>query len=402
MKPLKEQFRTIQNYWVDTGWLGRRMLLLSGPRQVGKTTLVQSALCKDKEAYFNWDHRGVRLKYRADPDFISEITSDWICLDEIHKRPKWKDILKGLYDTYKDRFRFVVTGSARLETFQRSGDSLVGRYFHTRLFPVNLPDLHKTDFSLPKNPDLLIAQAADLTDSPHLETLLAVGGFPEPFFEGRESFWRRWSKNHRDLIIGEDLKDLTKVMEVDKIEALLEMIEPSIGQLVSYRNLAGDLETTHGSIRRWLETLNRIQLVFSVSPYHKNVRRAYKMEKKWYYMDWRAAGANIFENYVAVSLLRAAKLYEDRFGDKFSLHFVRTHDGAEVDFLMCREKKPWFLIEAKEGAPDVSEAVYRFSREFNIPCAVVTRKKGIYKRIKGRDGQRIFCISWSRLGRLFP
>lgn len=402
MNPPIEQFRTIENFWINPAWLGQRMLLLSGPRQVGKTTLVRSKLCKEKEAYFNWDSPKVRALYRREPDFIAGLDSPWICFDEIHKRPRWKDILKGFFDTHKESFRFVVTGSARLETFKRSGDSLVGRYFHTRLFPLNISDLHRKDFSLPDLAEELLLQSADERDSPHLEELLALGGFPEPFFTGSEAFWKRWSRNHRDLIVREDMRDLTRIVEVDKIESLLEMLLPSIGQVISYRNLANDLETTHGSIRRWLETLNRIQLVFSLKPYSKNVRRAYKTERKWYYIDWRAAEGNVFENYVASSLLRAVKLYEDRCGDRMSLNFVRTHDGAEVDFLILREGKPWLLIEAKEGAPDVSSAVYRFSLELGVPCAIATRRKNIFRKTFGRDRQRVYCISWSKLGQLLP
>lgn len=104
-----------------------------GARQVGKTTLVRTTICPKEEAYFNWDDRKVRSAYQRDPDFFVGGDADWICFDEIHKRPKWKDILKGIFDVHKGRFRFVITGSSRLETFKKSGDSLVGRYFHNSI-----------------------------------------------------------------------------------------------------------------------------------------------------------------------------------------------------------------------------------------------------------------------------
>ena len=402
MSPIHDHSRTIEKYWNTPEWLGNRMLFLSGPRQVGKTTLVTAKLCTEKKAYFNWDDRSVRLLYQKNPGFLEGIKAKWICFDEIHKRPKWKDILKGIYDVYKDHYRFVVTGSAQLETFRKSGDSLVGRYFHTHLFPLNLADFHKQDFHLPKEAEALLHHAADKKDSSSLQDLLSLGGFPEPFFAGSETFWKRWSANHRDLIIGEDLRDLTRIVEVDKIEALVEMLAPSVGNPLSYRNLANDLETTHGSIRRWLEMLSRLQLIFSVPPYSKKIRRGYKVEKKWYYVDWRGAEKDRFENYVAASLLRATTLFTDRFGEKMSLHFIRTHDGAEVDFLICREKKPWLLIEAKEGSPDISSAVYRFSYELGIPCAVVTPKPHIFRKAVGKEGQNIYCMSWSKLGQVLP
>lgn len=397
-----EHFRTLQHYWADPDWLRDRMLFVSGPRQVGKTTLVTHTLCTEKAAYFNWDNRKIRLAYQKDADFFAGSGSEWICFDEIHKRPKWKDILKGIYDTHKERYRFVITGSARLDTFKKSGDSLVGRYFHTTLFPINLPDIHKTDFRLPEKPLALLNQAADTPDSPAFEELLACGGFPEPFFAGTEQFWKRWSDNHRDLILTEDLRDISKITEIDKIESLLEMLDPCIGKPLSYSNFARDLETTHGSIRRWLEMLSRVQLVFAVPPYSKKVSRAYTQEKKWYFTDWRAAGGNVFENYVASALYRAVRLYTDRFGEKMALYFVRTHDGTEVDFLLCREGKPWLLVEAKQGQAQITRGVYRFAAEFGVPCLVATRKKNFFKKTKGSDNQTIIGLSWSRLGALLP
>lgn len=402
MNPNHNPFHTLQHYWIDPKWLGNRMLFLSGPRQVGKTTLVTTTLCKNKQGYFNWDSKRVRQQYLKDPDFIANMDSDWICFDEIHKRPKWKDILKGIYDSYKDQFKFVVTGSARLETFRKSGDSLVGRYFHTHLFPLNIPDFQKNDFTLPEKAEELILQAESIRETNILDILLTVGGFPEPFFNGSETFWKRWSLNHRDLILREDLRDLSKIVEVDKVEHLLSMLNPSIGAPISYRNLANDLETTHGSIRRWLEMLYKVHLIFPVPPYSKKIRRAYKQEKKWYFTDWRAAQNNRFENYVAASLYRAATLYTDRFGEIVTLNFVRTHDGTETDFLLCCNNIPWLLVEAKEGSPEASRANHRFSKELKVPCFIVTQKKNIFRKIKSHDGEIVYALSWEKLGSLLP
>jgi len=402
VRQIIEQFRTIQSYWTEDSWLGQRMLFLSGPRQVGKTTLVKSTLCPDKAGYFNWDNRKVRLAWQMDADFFAAADSEWICFDEIHKRPGWKDILKGIFDVHSDRFRFVITGSARLETFKKSGDSLVGRYFQTRLFPLNLPDLTCNDFSLPDNPEELLDSASSLPDAPEFEDLMQLGGFPEPFFKSSETFWKRWSMNHRDLIIQEDLRDLTRIMELDKIEYLLELLEPAVGNTISYSNLARDLETTHGSIKRWLESLNKVQLVFPVSPFSRNIRRSYRQERKWYYMDWRAAGINRFENFVSSSLHRAVSLYTDRFGEKMQLHFIRTHDGTEVDFLITLNNRPWLLIEAREGKPDASRAVYRFCEELDVPCLIVTKQKNVCRKIKHDGRQKIYAVSWAKLGQVLP
>jgi predicted AAA+ superfamily ATPase len=391
-------FRSVETYWSDPEWLSERMLFISGPRQVGKTTKVQSFFDLDQTSYFNWDSKKVRLEFLKDPDFFSETNSPWICFDEIHKRKKWKDLLKGTFDTYKNNFHFIVTGSARLETFKKSGDSLTGRYFHTHLFPINIPDLVKNNFILPKSAHDLITMAASMSEFKNLDILLMCGGFPEPFFKGTESFYKRWSNQHNELIVTEDIRDLSTISEIDKIESLVEFISPSVGNLVSYRNLGLDIETSHTNVKRWMDMLHRVHLIFPISPYSKNIRRSYKSDKKWYFVDWASAKTNQFENYIAASLLRACELYRDRFGEKFSLHYVRTHDGAEVDFLLCLDNKPWLLIEAKEGSPDVSHAIHRFTAELKVPCIIVTKKSNINKKIS----PQIHCMSWTKLAQVLP
>ncbi|MEI8347312.1 MAG: AAA family ATPase [Pseudomonadota bacterium] len=186
-------FRTIQNYYIDPQWLGQRMLFLSGPRQCGKTSILRHKLCPSSEAYFNWDDRKVRQAYAKDTSFFTENNSGgWIIFDEIHKRPKWKDILKGIYDVHSDQYRFAISGSARLEVFKKSGDSLFGRYFHTHLFPLNLPDFVKNDFTVPRDIEIFFQEAMDNKGHKEFPLLLKFGGFPEPFYKGLEDFWKRW------------------------------------------------------------------------------------------------------------------------------------------------------------------------------------------------------------------
>lgn len=266
------------------------------------------------------------------------------------------------------------------------------------MFPINIPDLVKNNFNNPTTAKDLINLAFDCKDFKNLEDLLNFGGFPEPFFKGTETFYKRWSDQHNELIISEDIRDLSKIVEIDKIEHLVEALKPSIGNLLSNRNLGLDIETSHTNIARWMEMLHKVHLIFPVTSYSKNIRRAYKSDKKWYYIDWANAEINKFENFVACSLYRACELYKDRFGEKFTLHFVRTHDGAKVDFLLCLNLKPWLLIEVKEGTPDVSKAVYRFTEELKVPCVIVSKKNNIAKIIN----ENIFCLSWSKLAQLLP
>src|SRR3989338_3657298 len=118
--------------------LQKKMVFLGGPRQVGKTYLAKGILKNQKGHYFNWD-------FDSDKKLILELrwhdSEQLIVLDEIHKYPRWKNWVKGVYDKFHDEHQFLITGSARLDVYRRGGDSLMGRYHYWRLHPFTLDEL---------------------------------------------------------------------------------------------------------------------------------------------------------------------------------------------------------------------------------------------------------------------
>jgi len=127
--------------------LNKKMVFLAGPRQAGKTTLAKNIAqeFKDSFVYLNYDRledRKIIVKEAWLP------STELIILDEIHKMPKWKNYLKGVYDTKSSHQKILVTGSARLEIFNKVGDSLAGRYFLHRLMP-----LSPAEYNGPRNLD---------------------------------------------------------------------------------------------------------------------------------------------------------------------------------------------------------------------------------------------------------
>ncbi|MFC1567141.1 AAA family ATPase, partial [bacterium] len=132
----------------------RQMRFIAGPRQCGKTTIARHKLqiSKTESLYYNWDRKNIRDRYRHETDFLGKDILDmsrklklWICFDEVHKIPRWKNILKDFFDTYEDRINFIVTGSAKLDLFRKSGDSLAGRYFLFKLNPFMLSEILERD-----------------------------------------------------------------------------------------------------------------------------------------------------------------------------------------------------------------------------------------------------------------
>ncbi len=328
----------------------KKMVFLGGPRQVGKTTLALDFLEKHKKlpleqhpAYLSWDLPASKQKILTvdlPPD------EPMIVFDEIHKYPRWRNLIKGIYDTYKNEKKFIVTGSAKLDHFRKGGDSLMGRYHYYRLHPLSLREF---------------GGSAD--------ELLKLGGFPEPLYDGTETFWRRWQRERIQKVIYEDLQNLERVKEVSLIELLVNALPDRVGSPLSIKSLREDLEVAHETVSRWIGILETLYLVYRIAPYGSPKIRAVKKEQKLYFWDWsQVAGDGFrFENMVASHLLKYCHFVEDTQGFAMELRFLRDTDGREVDFVVLKDKKPLFAVECKFGEKSLSPRIEYFCHRTPIP-----------------------------------
>ncbi len=334
----------------------RQMLFLSGPRQVGKTfTSRAAAAAWGENFYLNWDALDDRRVIAAGAGSIAarleldRVRSQppMLVLDEIHKFAAWKDTLKGLFDTRQRDVRILATGSARMNVFKRGGDSLMGRYFPYRIHPLSVAEL---------------APNADLGRE-GWEGLQQLGGFPEPYLRADKRFWRRWRRTRTQQLMREDLRDLTGIRELDQVELLAELIRLNAGQLTNYSSYAKHIQVSVDTIRRWLGTLESLYYCFSIRPWHTNVARSLRKQPKYYLWDWSAVDNKgpRNENLVACALLKAVHWWTDIGEGDFDLHFIRDKQKREVDFVVVRDGKPWFLVEVKSsGGAQLSRSLLHF------------------------------------------
>jgi predicted AAA+ superfamily ATPase len=337
---------------VDDALASRKMAFVGGPRQVGKTTMALGLLGKRADerhpAYLNWDDPRTRPRLRR-----GELPADQplLVLDEIHKYARWRNWLKGIWDTEKSSRQIVVTGSARLDYYRKGGDSLVGRYRYFRLHPFSLRELHAE----PRTADL--------------DALLRFGGFPEPLLRQDERQHRIWQRDRLSLVVREDLRDLERVKEISLVEHLVDLLPERVGSPLSIANLRQDLEVDHKTVERWLQILENLYLSFRVAPFGAARIRAVKKERKLYLWDWSAVpgeGAR-FENLVASQLLKYCHHAEDVDGWRMDLRFLRDTDRREVDFVVLRGETPLFAVECKTGDAAVGPAVKYFADRTEIP-----------------------------------
>ncbi len=370
--------RNVENYAFDETLTGRHMVFLAGPRQVGKSMLAKNWLEKGgmSSLYFNWDDIATRKAYQADSRFFESpartlgINDPWIVFDEIHKRNHWKDILKGVYDLFNDEFRFLVTGSARLDMFRRSGDSLLGRHNLFHMFPFNIRETigikNTTCFLTEGSHERLLSSFNDQINQPvssevtdAYSLLFQHGPFPEPFLKQNERFSRKWHQDYMSLVVRQDLKDLTRVGELDKVEHLLSILPSRVMSPLSMSGLGRELEAAHTTVKNWLEQLKKLYLLFSISPWTNKISRGLKKEKKWYFMDWYyvpEVPARL-ENMTAASLYRTCKTLTDMGYGLYELYYLRTIDKKEIDFIVTLDRKPVMAVEVKTGDTRLSPAL---------------------------------------------
>jgi hypothetical protein len=367
--------RSLEAYAFDENLIGRHMVFLAGPRQVGKTMVARNWLeRKDcSSLYYNWDDIKTRRAYLSDSRFFESparslgLSEPWIVFDEIHKRGHWRDILKGVYDVFGNDFRFLITGSARLDLFRRSGDSLVGRYNLFHMFPFNLREITSLKW-LPcfLGQEDFGAMVSDFEKqishrlSPEINEAHSLfwrnGPFPEPFLRQNDRFCRKWHQDYLSLIVRQDLKDLTRVVELDKIEHLVSLLPSRVMSPLSMANLARELEVAHTTVKAWLEQLKRLYLFFSVDPWTQKISRGLRREKKWYFLDWYYVpeGPARLENMVATNLNRTCQTLTDRGYGLYRLFYARTLDKKEIDFVVTKDRKPILCLEIKTGNTNLS------------------------------------------------
>lgn len=341
------------------------MAFVVGPRQVGKTTV-----CRELTAdvhYLDWDDdddravitKGVAAvaarigldRLRASPLLL--------VVDELHKYRRWRTFLKGFFDRHADAVRIVVTGSSRLDFYRKGGDSLMGRYFAFRLHPLSVGELLDAE---PR--EQLLRDPLPIEDGVW-RRLIEHGGFPEPFVRSDRRFSLRWQRLRAEQLVRGDVRDLTRIQEIDQLALLVRLLAQRSATQINYTALANEVRTSIDTMRRWIDALCSLYHGFLVRPWSRNVARSLRKEPKWFLRDWSAVedpGARA-ETLVGCHLLKAVQVWEDLGLGTFGLFYLRDKDRREVDFLVVRDDVPWFVVEVKTSAERLAPALAHFQAQ---------------------------------------
>ena len=334
----------------------KKMVVLTGPRQVGKTTLSQQLMALQPGAqYLNFDVAAHRAVIQAQSWRQS---APLLVFDEIHKMKDWKSWLKGVADGRAPGQQVLVTGSARMDTFRQAGESLAGRYFRLRLHPLSVREWRTHTQVSP--------QVA-------LTHLLERGGFPEPALANTDTDAQRWRADYFAGLVREDVLEFSRLQEVNAMRLFAEMLRSRVGSPLSIASLARDLNLSPMTLAKYLDILEALFIVFVVRPWHRNIARATLQSPKVYFYDTGLVLGDDgvrFENLVACHLLKKVQWQQDTRGQAVDLHYIRTKDGAEVDFCLSEGETLTHLIECKLADSKPHKTLVHFSAQWPLAQAI--------------------------------
>jgi len=349
----------------------RQMIFLSGPRQVGKTTLATE--CAD--AYASWDKEKDRQLVLSGVDALAEklgVASPTaglmpvVAFDEIHRYSKWKTFLKGFFDTFERNCRVIATGSARMDVYKRGGDSMMGRYFPYRIHPFSVGELVR-----PAIPDETAVRGPLPIEEDDWQALLRFGGFPEPFTNRDVRFQRKWQRLRLEQLLRDDIRDLTRTTELDLIERLAKLLVNRSGEMLVYASLAREINVSEPTVKKWVSVLKSLYYGFEIRPWFKNIENSLRKTTKWYLRDWSAIEdeGRRNETFIACHLLKAVELWTDIGIGEYALYYIRDKQKHEVDFLVTKDGSPWFLAEAKTSETSISPVLGKVQASIGVKHA---------------------------------
>ena len=355
----------------------RQMVFVSGPRQVGKTTVCAGF----QSHYLNWDKgsdRDLILKGEdavADAIGINQAKAKLpiLTIDEMHHFKKWKQFLKGFFDTYGKKSRIIITGSARLNVYKRGGDSLMGRYFPYRMHPLSVGELlHPIVIDSETHPPAKLAET-------NWKNLVEFGGFPEPFSRSDRMFLRKWRQLRFEQLMREDIRKDTSIRELGQIESMARILSERSGEQLVYASLGKEVQVSEITARNWVSTLCSFYFGFLVKPWSTHIENAIRKTPKWFLRDWSGIAdvGKRNETIIACHLLKAVEYWTNLGFGACDLYYIRDKQKKEADFLVSKDGKPWFLVESKTSDTKLSPSLaayqkatgakHAFQVVFNLP-----------------------------------
>lgn len=319
---------------------GFPVVVLTGPRQSGKTTLARAAF--PGHAYVSLEDPDVRERVAADPRGFLSQQRGGLLIDEVQRVPALLSYLQTAVDSGSGMGRVVLTGSQNLLLSAAVSQSLAGRAGYLELLP------------------LAYAEAPAVFDALSLDEWLVAGAYPA--LHARDVSHADWHASYIATYVERDVRQISRIADLLQFQRFMRLMAARAGQMLNLNAVANDLGIAQTTARDWLVVLESSYITFRLPPYHGNFGKRLVKTPKLYFHDTGIAAwllgitqaeamaihpmrGALFENMLVAEYLK----YLRHQGVAHSIHFWRDNTGNEVDLLVERAGELW-PVEMKSGA----------------------------------------------------
>lgn len=338
------------------------VVCLLGPRQVGKTTLVQQL--KPKKPYISFDDQSLLVAAKNDPIGFVQGLPETVILDEVQRVPELLPAIKSAVDSKRNPGRFLLTGSANLLLLPKVQESLAGRMEVVQLNPLSEMEKQRGKNSLLKtllDGDIKTKISANQNIVKGIPEAICTGGYPEPNSRPPARA-RQWFKQYLNAIIQRDVKDIASVRDENELLRLMELLAYRTANLLNVSGLSSDLGVDRATAEKYLTILERLFLIRRLPAWHRNnAKRLIKTPKvhivdsglaamlnRLDINDWQTQSTDfgaLLESFVVQQLICQAGWVDS---DLTFSHY-RDKDKVEVDLVIEQGRKVW-AVEVKRAA----------------------------------------------------
>ena len=339
------------------------VVLLTGARQVGKSTLAQALIRPSWDAlYLTLDDRATLDAALRDPDGLISATPTPVVIDEVQRAPDLMRAIKRAVDRDRKPGKYLLTGSANVVTLSSVSESLAGRVALCTLQPFSWPELREVPppnilddlFKVSNSKDLLkcLPRPSGKNYREQVVERILTGGYPPPVLMDSAKARQQWFSSYRQTYLERDILTLKAIENIPDFNGLLSLVALRTGGLLNLSDLSRDTGLPHSTVRRYMNLLEVTYQVFLVRPYFANVgKRLVKTPKlymgdtgmalflrgveEWGDLEHQGQVGPMVETWIASELVKLLSIS----GSIYRLHFWRTQSGHEVDFLVERGRK---------------------------------------------------------------